>query len=113
MSKMIEMKSHVVTCHKRRSLGKNVILTGPLYSQCKFTRNQIVVVITRFLQSPSVIRWHLFFGWVTRFAVQLVNVCFARLDFQRPDHSGNQANEAMQTLDLGGTFRHVSSGIPF
>jgi len=73
-------------------------------------------VIIRFLQSPSVIQRHLFFGWVTHvhcFAVQLVHFCFAQLDFQRLNHSAIQADEAMPTLDSGGTFRHDSSGIPF
>jgi len=40
MSKMIQMKSHVVTCHKRRSIERHAILTGPLYSQCIFTKRK-------------------------------------------------------------------------
>jgi len=51
---------------------------------------EMVIVILRFLQSPSVIQRHLFFGRVThlhRFEILLVYFSVAQLDLQRPDHS--------------------------
>jgi len=53
---------------------------------------EMVTVILRFLQSPTVAQRHLFFGPVThlhrdRFAIPFVHFNFAQLDLQRPDHS--------------------------
>ena len=51
---------------------------------------EMVIVILRFLQSPSVIQRHLFFGRVThlhRFEILLVYFSVAQLDLQSPDHS--------------------------
>jgi len=65
---------------------------------------EMVIVIIRFLQSPSVIQRHLFLGRVThlhRLAIQLVHFSVAQLDSQHPDHSAIQADEAMLTLDSG------------
>jgi len=51
---------------------------------------EMVIVIIRFLQSPSVIQRHLFFGRVThlhRFAIQLVHFSVTQLDLQHLGHS--------------------------
>jgi len=56
---------------------------------------EMVIVTLRFLQSPSVIQRHLFFGRVThlhRFEILLVYFSVAQLDLQRPDHSAIKAD---------------------
>jgi len=60
----------------------------------------MVIVIIRFVQLPSVIQRHLFFGRVTHiqcFAIPLVHFIVAQLNSQRLDHSAIQADEAVLT----------------
>ena len=61
MSKIIEMKSHVViekgVKETQFRLGRSILGANHI--------GEMVIVIIRFLQSPSIIQRHLFFGRVT------------------------------------------------